>query len=69
MALFGDVGTAWTTETGRPRNLGGDGWARSAGVALRVNAFGFAIVELDYARPFDRPGKGWVWQFNLSPAF
>jgi hypothetical protein len=21
------------------------------------------------ARPFDRPGKGWVWQFELQPGF
>jgi len=70
MAFFGDAGTAWSTSTDRPRFLGGDGdWVRSAGVALRVNAFGYAILELDYVRPFDRPGRGWLWQFNLSPAF
>ena len=70
MAIFGDVGTAWTSDSGRPRYLGGDrDWVRSAGAALRINAFGFAILELDYVRPFDRPGKGWHWQFNLTPAF
>jgi hypothetical protein len=21
------------------------------------------------ARPFDRPEKGWVWQFELQPGF
>jgi hypothetical protein len=42
---------------------------RSAGVALRVNALGYAILELDYVRPFDRPGRGWLWQFNLMPGF
>jgi WD40 repeat protein len=70
MAFFGDTGTAWSTSTDRPRFLGGEGkWVRSAGVALRANAFGFAILELDYVRPFDRPGRGWHWQFNLTPAF
>jgi len=69
MALFGDAGTAWTADQ-RPRLIGGANgdrdWVRSAGAALRINAFGYAIVELDYVRPFDRPGQGWLWQFNLT---
>ncbi|MGE0445869.1 MAG: hypothetical protein AB7P99_11625 [Vicinamibacterales bacterium] len=27
------------------------------------------IGEINYVRPLDRPGRGWVWQFNLTPAF
>ena len=70
MAFFGDAGAAWTSDSDRPRYLGGDrDWVRSAGVALRVNALGYAILELDYVRPFDRPDRGWLWQFNLTPAF
>jgi outer membrane protein assembly factor BamA len=72
MAFFGDIGTAWTKDQ-RPQFIGGISgerdWVRSAGVALRVNALGFAILELDYVRPFDRPGKGWHWQFNLTPGW
>jgi hypothetical protein len=34
-----------------------------------VNAFGFAIVQLDASRPLQRPGRGWVYQFSLSPGF
>lgn len=72
MAIFGDAGTAWTADQ-RPRFIGGSNeqrdWVRSAGVALRINALGFAILELDYVRPFDRPGKGWLWQFNLTPGW
>jgi hypothetical protein len=69
VALFGDAGTAWTTDS-EPDFLGGDReWVRSLGVALRVNAFGYAIAELDYVRPLDRPGRGWLWQFNLTPGF
>mgnify|MGYP003289523341 CR=1 FL=1 len=30
---------------------------------------GFAVLELDYVRPFDRPGQGWMWQFNLTPGW
>jgi outer membrane protein assembly factor BamA len=68
-ALFVDGGVAWNRGES-PSFLGG---ARkgvsSAGVALRVNLFGFAVGEFDFSRPFQRPGKGWVFQFNLSPGF
>ncbi len=70
LAVFGDAGKAWTS--GDARSQFGNGnrdWVRSAGVALRVNALGYAIVELDYVRPFDRPGRGWLWQFSLTPGF
>jgi len=69
IAFFGDAGTAWTSDD-EPEILGGERrWVRSAGVAFRVNAFGYAILELDFVRPFDRPGRGWMWQFNLTPGF
>ena len=69
LAFFGDAGVAWTSDT-RPSFAGGDrDWARSAGVALRANVLGFAIVEFDYVRPFDRSRKGWIWQFGLTPGF
>ena len=42
---------------------------RSVGVGARVNLFGYAVLEVDYAKPLDRPGKGWLWVFNLSPGF
>ena len=44
-------------------------WVRSVGAAARVNLMGFAVAEIDYVRPLDRPGRGWMWQFNLSPGF
>jgi hypothetical protein len=69
LAFFGDAGTAWTTDV-KPQLFGGDReWVRSVGAALRVNALGYAILELDYVRPLDRPGRGWLWQFNLTPGF
>ena len=69
LAVFGDAGVAWTSDT-KPTFAGGDrGWARSAGLALRTNIFGYAIAELDYVRPFDRTRKGWIWQFGLTPGF
>ena len=43
-------------------------WVKSAGVAAR-SLFGFAVAEINYVRPLDRRGRGWLWQFNFSPGF
>jgi Tol biopolymer transport system component len=69
LALFADAGVAWTSSS-KPGLLGGDReWVRSVGAAIRFNAFGYAIGELDYVKPLDRPERGWLWQFNLTPGF
>ena len=69
MALFADAGIAWTSDI-KPRFAGGEReWARSAGVAWRVNVLGFAIAEIDFVRPLDRSRRGWLWQFGLTPGF
>jgi Tol biopolymer transport system component len=69
MALFTDAGVAWDRTT-RP---GFSAAARepvvSVGAAMRINVLGFAVAEIDYVRPLDRPGRGWLWQFNLRPGF
>ena len=69
VALFADAGTAWA-QGERPSIIGGsrDG-VSSAGVAFRVNLFGFAVGELDFAHAFQRPGHGWVFGFNLMPGW
>jgi outer membrane protein assembly factor BamA len=71
VALFADAGVAW--DKGTRLNLLGRGEGRkpvsSAGIALRVNALGFAVVELDFVRPFQRPNQGWMFQFSLTPGF
>lgn len=41
----------------------------SAGVGLRVNVFGFLVLGVNYVKPFDRPGKGWYFQFSFYPGF
>lgn len=67
--LFGDAGLAWTAD-GRPSFSGRDrDLVRSAGVGVRVNAFGYAIVEVAAARPFDRARRGWVVGFTLRPGY
>ncbi|MDE3153811.1 MAG: PD40 domain-containing protein [Acidobacteriota bacterium] len=69
VALFTDGGVAWTSRDG-PTFFGGDrAPVGSAGVALRVNVFGYAIAEFDAVRPFDRPGRGWMFEFGFSPGF
>jgi dipeptidyl aminopeptidase/acylaminoacyl peptidase len=69
VAFFADGGTAWNRGE-KPSFVGGDRQpVTSAGVSLRLNAFNFAVVQIDYAHPFERAGKGWVWGFSLSPGF
>jgi len=69
LALFMDAGAAWSRSA--PLRLTGSNsdLVRSVGVATRVNLFGFAVAEIDYVHPLDRPLKGWMWQFNFRPGF
>jgi Tol biopolymer transport system component len=68
-AFFTDAGVAW----GRSERLGFSASDNqpvvSVGAALRVNVLNFAVAEINYVRPLDRPGRGWLWQFNLRPGF
>jgi Tol biopolymer transport system component len=67
---FFDAGVAWDEAT-RPSGIG-DGsrpWARSYGGGVRVNAFGYAIVELLAARALDRGNNGWRFVFGIQPGF
>jgi hypothetical protein len=41
----------------------------SAGVSLRLNLFGFTVAQADLAYPLQRPGRGWVFGFSLTPGF
>ena len=69
-AVFYDAGLAWTqTDGARLFGTGSRRMVSSAGVALRLNIFGAAILELDYVRPFDRPAKNWLLRLNLTEAF
>jgi Tol biopolymer transport system component len=67
VAFFADAGTAWSN--GERPFTGTRGGVSSAGVAFRVNLFGFAVGEFDFARPFQRPGRGWIFGFNLMPGW
>ncbi len=67
VALFADAGVAW----GSVERFGESDRkpVTSAGVAIRANLFGFAVAEIDYVRPLQRPGRGWLWQFSLRPGW
>jgi hypothetical protein len=67
--IFGDGGLAWASDID-PSFAGGEREpVFSAGAGFRFNLFGFAVAEVNLVRPFDRPGKGWLWEFNLQPGF
>jgi hypothetical protein len=67
--VFADAGVAWG-RLDEPTFFGGDREVvRSVGAGVRVNALGFAILELAAARPLDRPEKGWLFSFNFQPGF
>ncbi|OGU08426.1 MAG: hypothetical protein A2W29_09115 [Gemmatimonadetes bacterium RBG_16_66_8] len=69
MVAFLDAGVAWTGSD-KPSFVDGTrNIVSSAGFGWRANLLGFAIVELDYVKPFDRPLKGAHWQFSFTQAF
>ena len=69
VALFGDGGVAWTSNE-TPTFFGGHRKpVASTGVTLRINLFGLAVGQLDFARPLQRPRQGWMFEFSLTPGF
>jgi len=70
VAFFADSGVAWNRGE-RPSfiNNGTRKPVSSGGITLRTSLLGFAIAQIDYAHPFDRAGRGWVWGFSLTPGF
>jgi Tol biopolymer transport system component len=69
VAFFTDAGVAWGIPARPGFAGGGKDPVMSAGAAIRANVLGFAVAEINYVRPLDRPGRGWLWQFNLRPGF
>jgi outer membrane protein assembly factor BamA len=75
VALFADAGLAWSSNLSatpvtdeRPWFVGGDRRpVTSAGAGLRMNVFGFAVIEVDVSRAFQR--DRWIWQFGFVPGF
>jgi Tol biopolymer transport system component len=69
LAVFADAGIAWGFNSRTFTTRSDSNPVASIGAAARVNVLGFAVAEIDYVRPLDRPGRGWLWQFNLIPGF
>ena len=69
LAVFSDAGVAWGRSARAGFAEGDNQPVVSVGAAARINLFGFAVAEIDYVRPLDRPGRGWLWQFSLRPGF
>ena len=66
---FADGGLAWFNYD-EAWFLGGERKpVYSAGVGLRMNLFGYAILGVSYVHPFNRPKKDWYFQFLLTPGF
>jgi hypothetical protein len=66
---FFDTGVAWQDNDKAWFLDGGRKMISSTGIGLRTNFFGYLILGLDYVYPFDRPQKGWHFQFTFSPGF
>ena len=73
VAPFFDAGVAWTAASSPVWSFESSSADRtpvmSTGVTSRLNLFGFAILEVYYARPLQRPGRGGVWGFMLQPGW
>ena len=41
----------------------------STGLSARVNLLGYAVIEMYYAHPFQRPGRNWVYGIQLAPGW
>jgi Tol biopolymer transport system component len=69
VAFFLDGGVAWS-KGDKPSFFNGTRKpVTSGGISLRTNLMGFAVAQIDYARPFQREGRGWIWGFSLTPGF
>jgi len=64
---FADAGVAWTSD--QATSLAHRQAVTSTGLVLRMNLFGFAVIEANYVKPFQRPVKGWYWELSLTPGF
>ena len=73
IAPFVDAGVAWNAGSSPVLKFSQRTAERvpvvSAGIAARFNVFGALIVEVNYSRPLQRPGRGNVFGFQLAPGW
>ncbi|MGB8952258.1 MAG: BamA/TamA family outer membrane protein [Candidatus Aminicenantales bacterium] len=66
---FYDVGLVWDNAN-KAWFLGGERKPlASAGIGLRVNLFGYAVVGVNLVKPLSRPQKDWYFQFSFWPGY
>lgn len=73
ISFFGDAGVAWTSAE-KPnlefqRRPSERTPVASAGVSSRFNLFGYTVLEIYYAYPFQRPEKGAHFGFQIVPGW
>jgi hypothetical protein len=69
VGVFFDAGVAWDSASS-PKLLGGTREiVKSVGATARLNLFGFAVLQADYAKALDRGGRKPTWQINLMTGF
>jgi Tol biopolymer transport system component len=73
LAGFVDGALAWSRGDSPSVEFSTDSFERvpvfSAGASARLNLFGYAVLELFYAKPFQRPDRNWVFGFQLAPGW
>ncbi len=73
LSFFADAGLAWTEEEppviAFKRRSPDRIPVTSVGVSSRFNLFGYMVLEMFYAYPFQRPGKGAYVGFQLMPGW
>jgi Tol biopolymer transport system component len=73
LAPFIDAGVAWDSKSSPTFTFSETSASRipvfSTGLSARVNVLGYAVAEFYYAHPFQRPGKNWVFGFQLQPGW
>ena len=74
ISLFVDAGVAWTADdlpkldfvtTPTPDRVP----VFSTGISTRFNMFGYTVIEIFYAKPYQRPGKGAHFGFQIIPGW
>ena len=74
VSFFADGGVSWTADEAPDLRWETKATADripvfSAGVSTRFNMFGYTVLEIFYARPFQRPVKGAHFGFQLVPGW
>ena len=70
-AAYTSSGAACVNDSAnKPKLFGGEReLVKSVGATARLNLFGFAVLQVDYSKPLDRPGRKAFFQFNLLSGF